>query len=611
MAWIYHNATLWVISLSSDGENWITIADKNLGATEVYEDGDTLSEANSGKYYQWWNNYGFPFTWSVTTSSTQVDASTYWPWNYYSSSTFITYDWRWDTTDNWNLWWGVTWTNEAMQWPCNTGYHVPSKDEWAALCWILTTTFRLASTSDTMKTYLKMPMSGFRSYSSAGVSYQGTYGLYWSANAYNTNNAYLLSFNSSTLNPQDWYPRAFGLSLRCFKNTPVVPYANEWWTKLYWDELPEPPEPQLPKLKRIIKHNNYYFFWEKPIHASGITLNKSSITLATAWQTEQLTATVTPNDAVNKKVIWSSSDTSVATVSSTGLVTCVTPGNATITATAADGWASASCSVDNSMYIDFLLIAWWGWWWQSCSNSWWWGWWAWWYIECSNYKLSSGTYSITIWEWWIWEYHYWSSAAQNGWDSCFWNIKACWWWAWWWDWSVYPPGWCWCVWWSWWWAASTNLSFSTWASWISWQWYSWGWNRTYYASWGWGWAWWAWWNWCIDWSNNKYWWNWGVWKCSSISWQCCWYSWWWGWYWANCWCWWCWWWWNKSSSATYYWWGWGWGYYAYNNHYDWYQWVFILRYPTACWYDITWWTCYTCGDYTIHCFTSNGTLTVN
>lgn len=107
-AGVYHNSTLWLISISGDGTTWITIADKNLWATQVYNVNDTLNEAKCGKYYQRWNNYGFPYSWSVTTSSTKVDASTYWPWNYYSSSTFITVSsspYRWDTTDNANLWW--------------------------------------------------------------------------------------------------------------------------------------------------------------------------------------------------------------------------------------------------------------------------------------------------------------------------------------------------------------------------------------------------------------------------------------------------------------------------------------------------------------------------
>lgn len=112
--WIFWSSTDWLISLSSDWQNWITIMDKNLGATQVWNSGDTLSEDNCGWYFQRWNNYMFPFTWSVATSSTQVYANTYWPWNYYSSSTFITRSsspYKWDSSDNSNLWWWVTqWT---------------------------------------------------------------------------------------------------------------------------------------------------------------------------------------------------------------------------------------------------------------------------------------------------------------------------------------------------------------------------------------------------------------------------------------------------------------------------------------------------------------------
>lgn len=111
-AWIYHNDDEWVISISSNWTTWYSISDKNLWATQVYNDWDALSENNSGKYYQWWNNNGFNFTWTLTTSTNQVDASSYWPWNYYSSNTFIIrsaspYDWS--SVRNDNLWWWVTW----------------------------------------------------------------------------------------------------------------------------------------------------------------------------------------------------------------------------------------------------------------------------------------------------------------------------------------------------------------------------------------------------------------------------------------------------------------------------------------------------------------------
>lgn len=108
-AWIFHNATLWLISISSDWTNWITIADKNLWATTVYNDGDALTADNCGNLYQWWNNYGFPRTWATTKSSAQVDATNYWPWNYYSSSTFITWNYNWSSVQNDNLRWWVDW----------------------------------------------------------------------------------------------------------------------------------------------------------------------------------------------------------------------------------------------------------------------------------------------------------------------------------------------------------------------------------------------------------------------------------------------------------------------------------------------------------------------
>ena len=107
-AWIFHNATDWLISISSDWETRITIADKNVWATTVYNDWDTLSEANCWNFFQRWNNYWFPRTWSVTTSATSIDLTNYWPWNYYSSSTFITAS-PLDSSNNKDLRWWETW----------------------------------------------------------------------------------------------------------------------------------------------------------------------------------------------------------------------------------------------------------------------------------------------------------------------------------------------------------------------------------------------------------------------------------------------------------------------------------------------------------------------
>lgn len=106
--WIFRSATEGLISLSSDWQTWVTMADKNLWATTVWNNWDTLSQDNSGNFYQWWNNYGFSYSWSITTSSTQVDATWYWPENYYESDTFIIWSDDWSSVQNNNLWWGVS-----------------------------------------------------------------------------------------------------------------------------------------------------------------------------------------------------------------------------------------------------------------------------------------------------------------------------------------------------------------------------------------------------------------------------------------------------------------------------------------------------------------------
>ena len=83
----------------------------------------------------------------------------------------------------------------------------------------------------------------------------------------------------------------------------------------------------------------------KVLLVEGITLNKLTSTI-NVGATDTLTATISPNDATDKTVTWSSSNTSVATVSSEGVVTGVAAGTATITAAANDGSGiTASCTV--------------------------------------------------------------------------------------------------------------------------------------------------------------------------------------------------------------------------------------------------------------------------
>lgn len=81
------------------------------------------------------------------------------------------------------------------------------------------------------------------------------------------------------------------------------------------------------------------------VYVTNVTLNKTSASLYVGEIT-QLNATVSPSSAVNKSVSWISDDTSVATVSSTGLVTAKSAGTATITCKAKDGSGKqATCNI--------------------------------------------------------------------------------------------------------------------------------------------------------------------------------------------------------------------------------------------------------------------------
>ena len=79
------------------------------------------------------------------------------------------------------------------------------------------------------------------------------------------------------------------------------------------------------------------------VSVTGVSVSPTSKTISTG-ESFDLTATVTPSDATNKSVTWSTSNSNVATVNN-GRVTGVDAGSATITATTVDGSYEASCNV--------------------------------------------------------------------------------------------------------------------------------------------------------------------------------------------------------------------------------------------------------------------------
>ena len=91
----------------------------------------------------------------------------------------------------------------------------------------------------------------------------------------------------------------------------------------------------------------------KVVSVTGISVSPKTLSIEPGG-TANLTATVSPSNATDKTVTWSSSDQSVATVNN-GTVSAVAEGTATITATV--GGLSATCSVTVSPDMEALIKA--------------------------------------------------------------------------------------------------------------------------------------------------------------------------------------------------------------------------------------------------------------
>lgn len=81
-----------------------------------------------------------------------------------------------------------------------------------------------------------------------------------------------------------------------------------------------------------------------PVAVTGLSLNKDNVSLVTGGS-ETLNATVNPDNATNKAVVWSSGDSTIATVDANGTVVALKKGTTTITAITEDGGFKDTCLV--------------------------------------------------------------------------------------------------------------------------------------------------------------------------------------------------------------------------------------------------------------------------
>lgn len=84
---------------------------------------------------------------------------------------------------------------------------------------------------------------------------------------------------------------------------------------------------------------------------TGITLNETYLEISESLGQYQLTYNITPSNATNKDVTWTTSNPTVATVSASGLVTFVAPGKTTIIAKTVDIGTSGNLIATCEFYI--------------------------------------------------------------------------------------------------------------------------------------------------------------------------------------------------------------------------------------------------------------------
>ena len=114
--------------------------------------------------------------------------------------------------------------------------------------------------------------------------------------------------------------------------TSVSVKAGTYKIRIAGDENNEPGEPITVKVSA-----------DTPV--SGVSVKADTVKLEKAGATAQIEAKVTPDNATNKKLTYSSSDAKVATVDGNGKITAVANGSATITVKSADGNKTATVKV--------------------------------------------------------------------------------------------------------------------------------------------------------------------------------------------------------------------------------------------------------------------------
>lgn len=247
--------------------------------------------------------YGEYYAWGETNTKSNYYWSTY-KWSNGSSTTFVKYnmDSYYGTVDNKTV---LDLEDDVAHVKLGGKWRMPTDGEWTELrekctwAWMTQNGVYGRKVTGPNGNSFFLPAAGSRY--DASLYDEGSYGGYWSSSLSTDgpHHAFIVEFDSEGVYMTSW-SRCDGFSVR-----PV-----------YGDV----------------------------VSVSSVSLNTSSLTM-TEGETQTLTATVKPDNAADKYVTWSSSNTTVATVSASGLITANKAGNATITVKANSGGKTAMCVV--------------------------------------------------------------------------------------------------------------------------------------------------------------------------------------------------------------------------------------------------------------------------
>jgi hypothetical protein len=200
-------ATTTIVDVSAAGYVWM---DRNLGATKAAD--SSRDTASYGDLFQWGLacdghqvrtscKYAGPVSTAVPNLGNAWDAK-------FITTSSAPNDWL--TTQNNALWQGVGGTNN----PCPSGYRLPTIGELIAL----DASFSTKDAAGAFASPVKMPMAGFRDYSTGDLTVVGNFGDYHSSTVGGVNTGNLVFNGGSSTIYYTTFPRGYGFSVRCIKN---------------------------------------------------------------------------------------------------------------------------------------------------------------------------------------------------------------------------------------------------------------------------------------------------------------------------------------------------------------------------------------------------------